>query len=95
MEGARAEVQVTMSSLVNALELGGQWEEAVVRFDELRERGVLPNAICFNAAISALAKGSEVRPSLPPSLLLCLPLWHTPAPCPALLFVSSARADVG
>lgn len=59
-----------MSSLVNALELGGQWEEAVVRFDELRERGVLPNAICFNAAISALAKGSEVLPS--PALSLAL-----------------------
>lgn len=60
-------LQVTMSSLVNALELGGEWQEAIRMFQELKERGVQPNAICYNAAISALAKGSEVAIPLPTS----------------------------
>jgi pentatricopeptide repeat protein len=54
-------VQVTMSSLVNALDASGQWRLAVAKFDELRERGVRPNAYCYNAAISALAKGAQAE----------------------------------
>jgi pentatricopeptide repeat protein len=52
-------VQVTMSSLVNALESAGQWQLAIEKFDELRACGVQPNAICYNAAVSALAKGAQ------------------------------------
>lgn len=72
-------LQVTMSSLVNALELGGQWEAAVAKFHELRERGVQPNAICFNAAISALAKGFQVRLLPPFDLVIVLRVTSAPA----------------
>lgn len=53
-------VQVTMSSLVNALESAGQWQLAIAKFEELRAMGIRPNVICYNATISALAKGSQV-----------------------------------
>lgn len=48
-----------MSILVNALESAGQWQLAIAKFTELRAAGVQPNAICYNAAISALAKGAQ------------------------------------
>lgn len=54
-------LQVTMSSLVNALESAGQWQLALSKFEELRGMGIRPNVICYNATISALAKGSQVR----------------------------------
>jgi pentatricopeptide repeat protein len=53
-------LQVTMSSLVNALEGAGQWQLALEKFEELRAMGIRPNVICYNAAISALAKGAQV-----------------------------------
>ena len=67
-------IQVTMSSLVNALEGAGQWQLAISKFEELRARGIRPNVICYNAAISALAKGSQV----------CL-LFHFSCCCPSRL----------
>jgi pentatricopeptide repeat protein len=48
-----------MSSVVSALEGGGQWELALQTFKELRAAGVKPNAYCYNATISALAKGAQ------------------------------------
>ena len=53
-------LQVTMSSLVNALESAGQWQLAISKFEVLRGMGIRPNVICYNATISALAKGSQV-----------------------------------
>lgn len=52
-------VQVTMSTVVNALSAGGDWELAMQTFDELRDYGVQPNAICYNAAIAALSRGRQ------------------------------------
>lgn len=54
-----------MSSLVSALERAGQWQLAISKFDELIGMGIRPNVICFNSAISALAKGSQVCTCLP------------------------------
>ena len=38
---------------------GGKWERALSLRDEMRERGVTPNVISFNAAISACEKGGK------------------------------------
>lgn len=64
-------MQVTMSSLVNALESAGQWQLAISKFEELRGMGIRPNVICYNATISALAKGSQV-PLVPSTLHCCV-----------------------
>merc|ERR1712118_57970 len=39
--------------------MGGQWERALSLLDEMRERGVSPDVISFNAAISACEKGGQ------------------------------------
>ena len=52
-------LQVTMSSLISALDSGGEWELALQTFESLKNQGVQPNVFCYNATISALAKGSQ------------------------------------
>ena len=37
----------------------GQWAFALRLLDEMRERGVEPNVVTYNAAISACKKGAQ------------------------------------
>jgi pentatricopeptide repeat protein len=53
-------VQVTMSSIMTALTSNGRWEDAMELFHELwNDYNVEPNLVCYNAAVTALAKGRQ------------------------------------
>ena len=55
-------MQFTMSSMVNLLAKTGRWRDAIDLFYNMRDvQGVRPNIICYNAAVNALAKGSEAE----------------------------------
>ncbi|CAE7752869.1 unnamed protein product [Symbiodinium sp. CCMP2456] len=48
---------------VGALGHRSLWRDAVVRVEELRQRGIEPSAVAFNALVSALARGHRVERS--------------------------------
>ena len=43
---------------------GGQWKKALQLFEEMRNNGIVPNVISYNATISACEKGGEWKKAL-------------------------------
>jgi pentatricopeptide repeat domain-containing protein 1 len=51
---------ITYSAMINACEMGKQWEKAVSLFEQMTSRGVEANVITFNSLLGACQKSGQV-----------------------------------